>query len=59
MLTILNIANFQLRISEGNPMFVTLSRHRIDRDQLFLPDVVFNDFDADPIAMLRPSFDSL
>jgi hypothetical protein len=59
MLTILNVANFRLRISEGwlEPINNELSKHQIDRDQLFLPDVVFNDFDADLIATLKRTFD--
>ena len=36
-----------------------MSKHQIDRDQLSLPDVVFNDFDSDPIATLKASFDCL
>jgi hypothetical protein len=60
MLTLLNVANFKLRTSEGHTIHGNaMSKHQIDRDHLFLPDVVFNDYDADPIAMLKPSFDCL
>ena len=60
MLSILNVTDFRLRTSEGNPVHGrALSKHQIDRDKLFLPDVVFNDFDADLTATMKPSFDCL
>lgn len=31
----------------------------IDREDLILPEVLFNDYDADPTIVLKPAFDSL
>ncbi len=58
LLSIMNAGNFHLRISEG--FFGTnMSEHQIDRDQIFLPEVVLNDFSVDRIAYLKPVFDCL
>jgi hypothetical protein len=60
MLTILNAINFRLRVSEGSAIHSgAVSKYWIDRDPVSLPDLVFNDFDADSIATLKPAFDCL
>jgi hypothetical protein len=58
MLSILNSADFHLRISEG--WFGTdVSEHQIDRNQVFLPEVVLSDFGGDLAVTLKPTFDCL
>jgi len=61
MISILNAANFHLRTAEGawQVAVKSLSQFQIDRDRIFLPDVVLNDFLTDPRAVLKPVFDCL
>ena len=61
LFSILNAANFHLRTAEGHSQIQigALSKHQIDRDRIFLPEVVLNDFLTDPRAALKPVFDCL
>jgi hypothetical protein len=60
LFSILNAANFYLRTAEGWPINIgALSKHQIDRDRIFLPEVIWSDFSTDPIATLKPVFDCL
>lgn len=57
LLSILNAANFHLRISEGWPLHgVAVTSHQIDRNQIFLPELVLSDFGADLVTALKPVF---
>jgi hypothetical protein len=55
---ILNATNFYLCVSKGSDRTAN-SKHQIDRDRLLLPEVVLNDFSAEPTATLKSVFDCL
>ena len=59
--SILNAANFHLRTAKGPWQVRTgaLGKHQIDRDRIFLPEVVINDSLTDLRAELKPVFDCL
>jgi hypothetical protein len=60
LLSILNAANFHLRTSEGWPVHgAAVTIHQIDSNQIFLPELVLNNFGADLVAALKPVFDCL
>lgn len=60
LLSILNAANFHLRISEGWPLHgIAVSSHQIDRNEIFLTELVLNDLGTDLVAALKPVFDCL
>jgi hypothetical protein len=57
-LTLLNLANFSLRLSEGW-QGNAVSEHQIDRERVMLPEIIVDDFNADIIASSKPLFDCL
>ncbi len=58
ILSLLNVANFKLNMRQGM-LYQELSDHQIDREELLLPEVIVEDFKANPKTILKPVFDSL
>ncbi len=58
MLSLLNVANFKLNTAEGH-LPVELTEYQIDREELLFPEVIIDNFKADPKTILKPVFDSL
>ncbi len=60
LLSLCNVANYFLRTAEGYSQFdLRISEHQIDRDRVFLPDIVLNTFGEEPTVVLKPLFDAL
>lgn len=58
LVTIMGVQDFSLAVSHGHNNWLERT-HRIDRDILFLPEVLVEDYEQDVPIMLRPMLDAL
>jgi hypothetical protein len=55
MLSILGVKGYTIG---GTGQFWAFDRHPIDRDNLIIPEVMMETFEADPYQVMRPAFDA-
>ena len=56
-LTLIGVKGYSMSIGQG--MFAERGEYEIDRDILFLPEVIIEKYDASPEDILKPCFDAL
>ena len=60
MLSLVGAEGYQLSYTEPNLGYMPPGvERRIDRDVLLLPEVIVEDFEADPREYMRPVFDAV